>query len=347
MSIASSFKASLILIICTFHPFAAGAQTHETGDVQSWKKIIFAQPVLSGIAGNLHVPPAEHRFPSEQVFNLLLWQPNPNRSDGQLVPTDWQAGGKTGFYATAPLREHQAAFRDAAGSSTVQIAGETVGVYLNSGDLPNGSSGDKMMITPEFKLPKEQWTYPFAQPGNAIVESVQLQVPVASDINKPGNMTYAVSALLFEDRKTHSKISYEAGLFHHAPGPRSPSPPSLEHLKKTEVHGFDGPSQAFQVNNPLAAGSRIFTVIAGSTLSQHQPWKGWRSFDFAITRENFQTSLRSLREKASAFTGSQDPADYALVEWHLNAELKFGSAPAELGWSMRQARVELVPENRL
>jgi hypothetical protein len=270
---------------------------------------------------------------------------NASRPDGQLVSTNWRAGDKTGFYPSDPLSEHQSAFRDADGSSTVQIEKGTVGVYLNSGDLPNQSSGDKMMITPEFRQPKEQWIYPFAEPGKALVESLQLQIPVANDLDQPGNMTYVVAALTFEDRTTGTKISYEGNLFHHSP--RWKAPPTPERLRQTEVHGFDGPSQSFQANNPVDLRSRIVTVLPGSAQSQHDPWKGWRSFNFAITEKNFATTLQSLKEKQSSFKGSMDPADYAVIEWHLNAELKFASAPAELGWSMRKARVELVNENQL
>src|ERR1700722_11228776 len=185
------FKASIILVICAFSPIAVRAQTVEPGN--SAKRTIYSQPILSGVAGNFHVPKVEKRYPSEQVFNLILWQVNASRPDGQLVSTNWRAGDKTGFYPSDPLSEHQSAFRDEDGSSTVQIEKGTVGVYLNSGDLPNQSSGDKMMITPEFRQPKEQWIYPFAEPGKAVVESLQLQIPVANDLDQPGNMTYVVA----------------------------------------------------------------------------------------------------------------------------------------------------------
>jgi hypothetical protein len=36
---------------------------------------------------------------------------------------------------------------------------------------------------------------------------------------------------------------------------------------------------------------------------------------------------------------SVNPADYAFVKFHLNAELHFQAAPAELGWSMHHAGV--------
>jgi hypothetical protein len=87
--------------------------------------------------------------------------------------------------------------------------------------------------------------------------------------------------------------------------------------------------------------------LAGSALFQDQPWTGWRPFRFAITQSNFQAALRALKEKYPDFSGSSDPADYEFVAWHLNAELKYASGPAELGWSMRRAAIALAPENRL
>src|SRR5215472_11627449 len=65
--------------------------------------LVFEQPTLTGIRGNFHVPQAEHRYPDEHPFNLLLWQVNPNRSDGELVPTTWKAGDRTGFYPKGRL----------------------------------------------------------------------------------------------------------------------------------------------------------------------------------------------------------------------------------------------------
>jgi hypothetical protein len=202
-----------------------------------------------------------------------------------------------------------------------------------------------MMITPAFKPPANQRTYPFAEPDAAIVTSLELQVPVAKDQNKPGNFTYVVANLVFEDRKTHTQISYALELFHHAQaaGPL----PTADVLKRIEVGPFDEPSHSFQVGNPVLPGSRVVTALRGSTLWQRQPWKGWRLFNVAVTQDNFRTALRALREKEAAFKASKDPADYALVEWHLNAELQFASGPAELGWSMRHARLALTPLEQL
>jgi len=151
-----------------------------------------------------------------------------------------------------------------------------------------------------------------------------------------------VAIFVLEDRRTRTQISYEAVLFHHSISAPRPQTPDL--LRKNEVGAYDEESHSFQVGNPLVPGSRVLTALAGSTPWQTQPWRGWRPFKVAITRANFKAALAALKEKAPAFKGSQDPVDYALVEWHLNAEMKFGSGPAELGWSMRRARLALVPE---
>jgi hypothetical protein len=317
-------------------PLAAHAQA---GD----QTIIFQQPVLDGIAGNFHVPLAERGEYSKEGFNMLLWQPNPGRSDGLLIPSHRSVADKTGFQPSNPLEKHQAAFRDSDDTTTVQIDGDTVGVYLESKDLPTQSMEDKLMITPEFGLSKAQQFRPFEKPGTALVNSFELQIPMAQDMNRKGNFTYIVADFTFLDRKNDAKISYGVHIFHHSPRPKR----YTGRLIEKEVGGFDTPSHAYQVGNPVIAGSRVVTVLKGSAEYQEDPWTGWRVYKFAITRNNFETALKSLKEQNPSYPGSVDPTDYTLTEWHLNAELKFGSGPAEMGWSMRHASVALVPENRL
>jgi hypothetical protein len=333
-----AISISVLAVALLYGPAAARSQ-ETTPRNSTAPDIIFQQPILGGIHGNFHVPPAEHRYPTEQPFNLVLWQPNPNRSDGQLVPTNWLAGKMTGFYPSAPLAEHQAGFRDVAGASTAQIDGDTVGVYLNSADLTAGSHESKMMITPAVMLPKNKIVYPFSAAGSAILNSLELQVPVAISQNRPGNLAYVVINLLFEDRQSKTKISYAVDLFHHSL--RAAPPPPPERLQQTELGKFDPNTQSFQVGNPLAYGSRVVTVVPGSTLFQTTPWKGWRLFQAEINERDFSNALHAL-EGETAFHGSGSPADYRLIEWHLNAELMFGSGPAELGWSMRHAKVTMV-----
>jgi hypothetical protein len=311
--------------------------------------LIFEQPSLRGVRDNFHVPLAEHGYPHDKPFNLILWQPNPNRPDGQLVPSSWKAGDLTGFYPGTPIKQHQASFRDEAGSSTVQADGSTVGAYINSADLTNGSGGSKMMITPAYMFAESERFRPFQRKDRALVNSLKLQVPTARDENKSGNFTYVVVYFVLQDVKSRTQISYGVTLFHHDPRHAKANfvAPKEEVLKRTEVGGYDDPSHSYMVGNMLAPGSRVVTPLFDSSLFQVEPWRGWRTFDFAITYTNFERALNSLKNGVSGFQGSDDPSDYVLTEWHLNAELKYSSGSAELGWSLQDSRVTLMSNDSL
>ena len=150
--------------------------TPRIGQAAALEETLFEQPSLDGIAGNFFVPPAAHKPPPVGIFSLILWQPNPNRGDGMLVPTQWAAGAKTGFYPSAPVDRHQSGFRDIPGTTTVQADGDTVGAYINSADLPAGSHKYKMMITPQYLASPAGRVRPFGQSGRAILISLELQV---------------------------------------------------------------------------------------------------------------------------------------------------------------------------
>lgn len=72
---------ALALVLWGSAALPVQAQSANPQEVRSGQKILFEQPALTGIAGNFHVPPAEHKYPDAQPFNLVLWQPNPNRPD--------------------------------------------------------------------------------------------------------------------------------------------------------------------------------------------------------------------------------------------------------------------------
>src|SRR5260370_4860579 len=69
---------------------ASGSSVSSSG-VPSGASILFEQPLESGITGHLFVPPATHTAPPKGAFELVLWQPNPYRPDGLLVPTGLDA----------------------------------------------------------------------------------------------------------------------------------------------------------------------------------------------------------------------------------------------------------------
>jgi len=291
--------------------------------------VLFEQPSLNGVEGNFIVPRAEHIRPPAGAFHMILWQPNPNRSDGMLVPTDWKAGEKTGFYPAPPVDKHQAGYRNAPGSSTVQIDGDTVGAYINSADLSGGSHKFKMMMTPEMSMVAPAQAHPFAQAGRAILVSLELQVPTAVDAHNAGSETYVSADLMFVDPSRGTKISYGCNLFFNGHPHREPG----GHIR------LDEDSQNMMINSVVGLQNTWLTTEPRSAVSQSAPWRGWKLFRFAITEKNFVDALNALNQRGAAGKASVNPGDYAFAKFHLNAELHFRTSAAELGWSMRHAKV--------
>jgi hypothetical protein len=259
---------------------------------------------------------------------LVLWQPNPKRSDGTLVPTSWTAGDKTGFYPT-PLLEHQLGFEDRYGTTTVQAQGGVVGAYLNAQEVSPATDFGKLMITPAFRWSDASAARPFSDPAQALLVSLELQVPTAYDEHRPGSHAYIEADLEFTDRVSGTKLSYGSELFLNNDDPNG------------ITIGFDEPSRSIMVNAPDDDGSPTLLPVPGSDHFTRTPWRGWRTFSYAITGRAFSFALDQVRDRYPNANASQDPADYRLTMFHLNAEVQHGGGPAELGWSMRNARIVL------
>ena len=318
----ASWLASIAFLVGCWPSFSVAQAASAT-------EVLFEQPSLDGVEGNFIVPPAEHRPPTTGVFHMILWQPNPNRSDGMLVPTDWKAGDKTGFYPTPPVDKHQAGYRNAPGVSTVQIDGDTVGAYINSADLPEGSHKYKMMMTPEMSVAPPAQVHPFARAGRAILVSLELQVPTAVDAHNEGSATYVSADLMFIDRSRGTKISYGCNLLFNGHAHREPG----GHIK------LDEDSQNMMINSVVGLDNAWLSTEPGSAASQSAPWRGWKTFRFTITEKNFIEALNAFNQRDASTKASVNPADYAFAKFHLNAELHFRTSAAELGWSMRHAKV--------
>ena len=99
---------------------------------------------------------------------------------------------------------------------------------------------------------------------------------------------------------------------------------------KTEVGLYDPNTHSYQVGSPLSPLARLNKPVEGSALYSTLPWREARPMAFTIDWLNFRTGLESLKSKL-AYKGSRDPGDYALREWHLNAEMQFDQTPTESG----------------
>lgn len=289
--------------------------------------LIFAQPELNVADGNLFVPGATRIRPPNNTFNLISWQKNPFVESGMLTPSGWDAGEKTGLFVGPKAKEHELAYRNAVGSTTAQVSRDAVGAYLNSRELPASTHKNKMMITPNIRFSDASLVFPFDISNCHLHISLDLQVPTASDGHTAGSETYVSIDLLFSAPRTNVLIFYGTTLFFNG------YPNSRRHT------GYDTDSQAFFVTTPIGQDDGWIEHEPNSSIKMSAPWRGWKTFSFSISKNNFEDALFALQRAYPEKRISTSPMDYGLAGFHLNAELHFRDAPAELGWSMRRAHI--------
>ena len=316
-------------LLAAFSLLPAGAKA------QGVARVIFEQPSAEQISDSFRVPHAnksQARLTRTTAgFMMISWQTNPDpNSGGLMVPVSCaKAGRYTGFFPPQPAANYQLGYRNTCGASLAQMQGRVVGVYLTSEDLPQGSHGNKMMITPEERFPEP--IYIFASQGGAIETTLDLQAPVAQDMHNPGSHTYINADFLFKDRVSDKKVTFNVTL-----------------LSNGRPEPEDGPVRVdkdtsnYQLHAPLRADTRRVTRQPGSDVVQGAAWTGWKHFRFAITRDNFAGALAAVRQAYPEVDLSMNPDDFGLTRFHLNAEMRFtpqSPAPTRLGWSMRDAKI--------
>ena len=319
-----------------FGSVACGAEEH----------VVFSQPDVSNIGVRVYVI---ERRPLGEWF-MISWQKSPFTADGKFVPVDWDPGSKTGLSIPdeQTRRRSQRGMRNAAGSTVCQMHGGTVGAYLNSADLSGkgidaqgkplpGSSGYKQMVTPSYMFGPEETIYPWCAPYSRLQVSLDLQIPTAVCAEKKGSLAYANPLLTLVDPKTKLKISWGPMLF----SKRSKG----EHTKPLQNIAYDAPSHSWMIRDRLVPGASWLELAPGSASYQTAPWRGWRHFSWSVSHAHVAAALKTMREQEPELKISTDPGDYQLTAFHLNAETHFQTAPAELGWSMRNVRIAVMSHN--
>jgi hypothetical protein len=278
---------------------------------------LFEQPSESGIANNFWVAHLSNAGMPVGSFDLVLLQPNPDTSNGELVPTSWDAGAKTGFVPTSPSTA-QLGFRNEAGATTAQMEGDTVGAYLNSADLPTKLSNQLMMIAPQYFFPSGATPVPFSSSGAVLNGELNLQIPTAV-----GKDTYVAADFVFL-AASGVRVSFSVVLFHN------------EIPRQLPVNTtYDKPEDVYILQVPLYDDQQFITLVQGSESATGTPWTGFRHFQWSIDQTQFVAALKYLVAKFPGKITSTDPTQYVLDEVHLNAEFHYSPAPAELGWSMQ------------
>ena len=327
-NVAQTITILLLFLDCT--GVASGGET----------KVVFSQPSVSEIGDRLYV--IETR-PVGEWF-MISWQKSPFTPDGKFVPVDWDPEEKTGISIVGQeaRRNAQRGMRNAAGTTVCQMVGDTVGAYLNSADLSGqgvdgdgnplpGSGGFKQMITPSYMFGSEEAIRPWNDAESCLQVSLELQIPTAVCGEKKGSLAYVNPLVTLVDPKTKAKISWGPMLF----SKRSKG----EATKPLQWIAYDAPSRSWMIRDRLVPGASWLELAPGATPYQTAPWVGWRHFCWSVSRAHVAAALTAMEQQEPNLELSKNPGDYQLTAFHLNAETHYQTAPAELGWSMRNLQI--------
>ena len=285
--------------------------------------ILFKQPSLSGTEGNFCI----RCNPTPGHFAIVQWEANAAAGATGDVPMSWPLGTVTGLYPLGDLAKAQIGLRSNARASGAQIAGDAVGAFIDSADLPDGSLDSKFIITPSIEF--SPWVKVFNSPNKteSIGVSFDLQVPVAVDQRRPQSSTYVVSDLMFHDTASNSNLYLNVIIFKN--GVAGPA----------NFVFFDQPTSTNAAVGSLTKTSSFMTPSDNSQLFQSNPWTGWRHFSYTVSKKNLEAAIDSVKARFPTVKMSSDPITWELRQWHLNAELLFRDGPARMGWSMRHLTI--------
>ena len=290
--------------------------------------------------------------PPPGQFTVMHWQANPFTATGLDVPVTWMMGRMTGVFPPPPYSAAQAGVANRVGATGVQIKGATIGAYLNSLDFsPTGTLQNLVSIMPTYTFTGSP-ALPFAG-GKTLIYAMQAQVPTVTITPPANNPAYKGSGYIGMD------ITFKDNT-HPATPPITMTIQSFAypHPAAPEKVGFETATGRVLVQTALDPASRYVTLPPTSQPFQPEPWIGFRSLQAAITPANFAAVLAAIQASGPFLASvglkpadfSTRAADYALFQFHINAEINFAGDTAagayaggsvQMGYALRNIRVSL------
>ncbi len=302
---------------------------------------LLAQPmVVGGLASIFSVATV---LPVINPVSQFFIKQNQDVVNGQRdVPTGWAAGNRTGFFPHGtPLPNWQIgvpnSHGDPTGNEVTQGEGDTIGAYITSAAFPHGTHLNKVMVAPQYNFDLQNPTFPFRTPASLLTTNFDLQVPYAHNNPRiPEHHPFVVSDITTAEIDGHgntfNRVTLHASAFSSGQGGGN------------EGIMYDAATNSVIISGVIRPASIYLNQLPGSATFSGSPWTGFRHFGFTQDTSQF---ARGLADAHKIFPQlSTNPADYVLVQWHLNAELTYDNSdlnlPIDMGWSLRGIRVDLT-----
>ena len=281
---------------------------------------LLQQATVTGIAGNLFVNGARGQGggdPPNGTFAMVSDQANPLTGSGLFQVNTWDPSALTGFKPNNPSGA-QLAYAATGPTTIAQYEGNTLGVYLQSADLPSGT--DQMIAAQTFYAGLNLFT------NSSVVlnESMTLQVPTSNGatpfiavkhfFSGPGGANFDIAVLLFHNGATNAPA------------------PSIT---------YDAHTNAYVLEVALGAASSAPYVTSVSGAYTGTPYTGFTPLAWSISQPQVVAALQALHAAYPAIYTTTDPTQYQITNMHVNAEIRGLPNSDTLGWSMKDWIVSL------
>ena len=263
---------------------------------------------------------------------MALWQQGER---GVATPVTWDVGSLTGLaLGSGPTAaQYQRGPNDIKFTSALQMKGDAVGMWINSGQTGVTTTGTILPAVLHYDFKPGQQPKPFDTPGAALVYAFDAQVPTAKSWGD--GVPYAAAVFRFRDTKEGNEgreVWFSIVFF----DPRgAPADTELPDDCSTCSHY---PILITSFTNKAGYGA----MGPGSAQFSSEPWAGFRHFDFRVKPDDFTRAIARAKDRFKLDDKALSPnaADYSLIHLNMNPEVYApATGGAAIGMSARAVAI--------
>lgn len=261
------------------------------------------------------------------VFGATLW--NHDGTTYPLIGIAWDPASTTGL-AAPPGAEVVGTDALIPGTTAAQISPEGIGIVIDSASLVRAARTSFGPLPFILAWNPASPIRPFVpQMAGALVVSLDLTVPLAVDRGAVVNLSSSQIVLYVEllDTSTGHDLAFGLDLFNSRGANDYPS---------AFVDNGVGGTNASVLTTPAGGTSAYSIALAGASAEQGAAFTDGH-FVFEITPDTLAAAIGAVNRIGSNLSTS--PADYAIRNVSLDAEIEYGGASSTLGFSVKNLTV--------
>lgn len=272
---------------------------------------------------------------------ITQWFANKFTADGKDIPISWNAAEFTGFSPANPAGSQLGITNAQYGGTVIQSEGGTQGWQIETttaapnNPAANFIAGICSAATICDDNGNETKVHPFADPNMILRASIDLQVPYSNNSN--GTVNTASQMIYFIDPTVPpAGLGFWYSFAHYSS------------VDQAETVIFDAGTSSAVIGAFPGTDGR-FSIDVGGARLQRAPWRGFQTFNVALTPTNLRNAVQALKaaaQKAGDFTKygalSEDPAVYVIGGSIVDTEVARVGHDGGMGLSYRNIQLSLL-----